>query len=448
MIDTTSAVLALYSLATTVALAVCLLRHKAPPDAANSSIANTQDETLITLVRQSRAFISDNATLVSRFTKVASTGEALSQSVTALDSTAHELAAQTRLIDNMADNVVTHVRQSHSLGSEGRTCIGNAEAAVDRVAQSVMQAESEFNRVVVQSEQIGSVVNIIQEIAGQTNLLALNAAIEAARAGESGRGFAVVADDVRKLAERTAKSTVEIQGMIQAIVGSTASVHQQLNASRKEVAEAVELAHNAVELISNIQSCASDALQATETIANSATALATASQQLEQAIADAGQLDTNLVGELSECNRVLRGTVQAAEQLKDTANRNCSSMHPLERILDAIEEIRSSNVLVMNSRNSNEAAPSIQRAREIDAAARNTLQDFAPSQSASELQQLKQDYEAWRSLWSEAQGMAQRNDFAQVRRFVPAQVRPAYDRLKASLQALARSAAPTLQLEI
>lgn len=396
---------------------------------------------LLTLFRQTRAFISDNATLVSRFTRVGSAGEALSQSVGHLTSTAHALSEQTHLIDSNAQNVVNHVRQSHDLAGTGRDCMRDAENAVDRVSNAIQVAETGFSEVVRQSVEISSVISIIQEIAAQTNLLALNAAIEAARAGESGRGFAVVADEVRKLAERTAKATVEIQAMIQAISDSTDAVHAQLTAARTEVLAAENFAKNAGKLVFSIQERSTDALNATETIAQSVGAVASACQQLERAISDARTLDEKLGGELAECNRILRSTGQAAERLKDTVNQNCPGIHPLERILDAIEEIRSCNVLVMNSHNKDDAKAPIERAQRIDAQIQTFLQ---ATRNLPQGQALADDYAFWRKLWREAQQHALRGELAEVRSFIPERVRPAYDQLKKSLHAQILAIEPAL----
>jgi methyl-accepting chemotaxis protein len=103
-----------------------------------------------------------------------------------------------------------------------------------------------------ESDKIGSVLDVIKSVAQQTNLLALNAAIEAARAGEAGRGFAVVADEVRSLAQRTQKSTEEIEELIVGLQNGTQHVANIMDNSRALTDSSVELTRRAGGSLENI----------------------------------------------------------------------------------------------------------------------------------------------------------------------------------------------------
>jgi methyl-accepting chemotaxis protein len=110
-----------------------------------------------------------------------------------------------------------------------------AAATMEKIAMATNSVSQKMTSLAHRSEEIGKVVNVIQEISEQTNLLALNAAIEAARAGEHGRGFAVVAGEVRRLAERTKGATEEIAGTIRSIQEETRETLQVMQDSRMAV---------------------------------------------------------------------------------------------------------------------------------------------------------------------------------------------------------------------
>ncbi|WP_443089019.1 methyl-accepting chemotaxis protein [Vibrio sp. Hal054] len=106
--------------------------------------------------------------------------------------------------------------ETSQIAKEGASLLNDSVALSTQIADDVRVTVEKVQMLNVQSQNIFSIVSIINGIAEQTNLLALNAAIEAARAGEQGRGFAVVADEVRSLASRTSKSTSEITHVITA----------------------------------------------------------------------------------------------------------------------------------------------------------------------------------------------------------------------------------------
>jgi hemerythrin len=138
-----------------------------------------------------------------------------------------------------AENAQKATDQTH----DGARIVQGSSRLMDNIAKRVQDSSQTVEGLGQRSDQIGAIVNTIEDIADQTNLLALNAAIEAARAGEQGRGFAVVADEVRALAERTTKATKEIGAMIKSIqtetqtaVGSMAEGVEEVNRGTAETA--------------------------------------------------------------------------------------------------------------------------------------------------------------------------------------------------------------------
>ena len=171
---------------------------------------------------------------------------ALVASLTELETSFAEVAHHAGETAERVGSVETLARQGSELMSDTRestaTLARQLEASVDEIAN-----------VEVLSEQIGEILVVIRGIADQTNLLALNAAIEAARAGEQGRGFAVVADEVRGLAQRTAKSTGEIQQRIERLAQGIASAVQSVEKSRAQMQANLDQVGMADQLMQDIR---------------------------------------------------------------------------------------------------------------------------------------------------------------------------------------------------
>ncbi len=148
---------------------------------------------------------------------------------------AQEMTATIGEISHNAESAASASRVSAETADQGGAVMQAASVTMEKIAAATSSVSSKMTSLARRSEEIGKVVNVIQEISEQTNLLALNAAIEAARAGEHGRGFAVVAGEVRRLAERTKGATEEISGTIRSIQEETRETLQVMQESRAAV---------------------------------------------------------------------------------------------------------------------------------------------------------------------------------------------------------------------
>ncbi|MCB5195821.1 methyl-accepting chemotaxis protein [Deefgea salmonis] len=167
-------------------------------------------------------------------------------------ATVSEHAASSELQAQAAQNDV----------QQGQTLMQSVLHEITDLSENLQDLGGKVDNMQVHSTEIGSIVQVIKEIADQTNLLALNAAIEAARAGEQGRGFAVVADEVRKLAERTSASTTEITKLVSTIRKDTDEAVKGMVIAREEMARGSERVGDASKALSNINSSSREELNA------------------------------------------------------------------------------------------------------------------------------------------------------------------------------------------
>lgn len=210
---------------------------------------------------------------------------------------ASSMAAAVEEMTVSIDQVADHAREAQSISSQageistqGGEVIHNASDEMRKIAESVNESSGIVRALGEESNQISAIVNVIKDIADQTNLLALNAAIEAARAGEQGRGFAVVADEVRKLSERTAKSTQEIAVMIGKIQSGTQQAVSSMEVGASRVSDGVALANKAGESINQIKSGAQQVVQAVNDISMAIREQSVASNEIAKNVETIAQM--------------------------------------------------------------------------------------------------------------------------------------------------------------
>ena len=195
----------------------------------------------------SNEITSRNETISSGMDRQSSQTMQVASAVAEMSQSADEVAQKT-------DSAASGAEEVGSLAKQGGEIVDNTICAMNSVADSVSESGEVIGRLGERSQEIGKLIDMIDDIADQTNLLALNAAIEAARAGEHGRGFAVVADEVRNLAERTMKTTNEVASSIKAIQEETNNAVSQMKRGQEQTQTGVGSAQESGEALQSIVS--------------------------------------------------------------------------------------------------------------------------------------------------------------------------------------------------
>ncbi len=223
-------------------------------------------------------------------TQQASSATEQSAVVTETTATIEELAATAAQIAETAQSVARVAQDTLALTDEGRGAVRDSVAAMERITTKVDSIASNTAGLGEKINEVGRILDMIDELSEQTNLLALNAAIEAARAGEHGRGFAVVASEVRKLAERAQQSTAQIQGIVTEIQAHTRSTVVASEEGAREAAHGAALATGAVHALDRIASMVDEATQAVEEISIATQQQRSASDQVVVAMTQVSEV--------------------------------------------------------------------------------------------------------------------------------------------------------------
>ncbi|MBC3956661.1 MULTISPECIES: methyl-accepting chemotaxis protein [Pseudomonas] len=192
----------------------------------------------------------------------------------------NEMAATVQEVARNAQEASRSAAQADQQAREGDQVVGQAITQIEQLAREVVNSTQAMNQLKQESGKIVGVLDVIKSVSQQTNLLALNAAIEAARAGEAGRGFAVVADEVRSLAQRTQKSTEEIEELIAALQTGTQQVATTLDSSRCLTDSSVDLSRRAGSALEHITRTVATIQQMNEQIAAASEEQSTVAEQI------------------------------------------------------------------------------------------------------------------------------------------------------------------------
>ncbi|HTW38061.1 MAG TPA: methyl-accepting chemotaxis protein [Steroidobacteraceae bacterium] len=209
---------------------------------------------LVTTINQSAIQLDGAARQTQALAQhLAKSSGAQSKQIAAATETAGAVAAATEEVSGNAERAADVARHSVDVAHKGGDAVRRTIDGMNAIRETIQDTSKRIKRLGESSQEIGNIVELINDIAEQTNILALNASIQASMAGEAGRGFAVVADEVQRLAERAANATKQIEVLVRTIQTDTNEAVVSMERSTTDVVGGALLAENAGAALEEIE---------------------------------------------------------------------------------------------------------------------------------------------------------------------------------------------------
>jgi len=240
-------------------------------------------------------------------------------------TTSEEIAVTARQVAEIALRVETQSEQASTASAGGTQAVANATGGMARLKEQVQSIAGAMLELGENSQKIGGIVDIIDEISDQTNLLSLNAAIEAAGAGEAGKRFSIVANEVKRLAERTVDATGQIKALVDQIQKATNSTIMLTEEGTKGVDAANQLVAQVSEALTHIHATIEETTGAAREIKLSTQQQTTASEQMAETIAEVRDVAAQVATGAQETASAITELTNLAETLREQLEQGLQS---------------------------------------------------------------------------------------------------------------------------
>ncbi len=289
-------------------------------EAVNAFLATLED-TISKIVTSSRRLTTESESLSGITERTTANSEQQRDQITQVSAAMQEMVSTSEEIASNTSDTDESARHAATLAESGQETVTTAINSVNSLAGQVEAASKRIQQLENESGEIGSVLEVIQNIAEQTNLLALNAAIEAARAGEAGRGFAVVADEVRGLAKRVQDSTVDIERIVSNLQQGAAGAVVDMSRAKQMAGEATDEAGKSGAALADILSAVHRIVEMTTQIASATEQQRATAAEMTQNVESSSEAIDKLAGDIGQVNGSSNSLADMAEDLNEMVRR-------------------------------------------------------------------------------------------------------------------------------